>query len=216
MLALGRAVGGQLAALLAHSGGALSVGGLRAAAALSATRTFSAQPSPADLDRAAVSGGAAAAPAAPLPASPPCAVPRGLHWSFALAMHATLCCTSTTIGMLLRAGAAAGTGCRASARPAGVPRWCASFMVCLAPLPRTCRPQDVLETFRARDLVIERSTVQQAPINLEVRGLGRRLVNRVAGRWRPVGAAWAPVCGRSNNGLQASPLGWACRLRLLI
>lgn len=68
MLALGRAVGGQLAALLAHSGGALSVGGLRAAAALSATRTFSAQPSPADLDRAAVSGGAAAAPAAPLPA----------------------------------------------------------------------------------------------------------------------------------------------------
>lgn len=110
-------------------------------------------------------------------------------------MHATLRCTSTTIGMLLRAGAAAGTGCRACARPAGVPRWCASFTVCLAPLPRTCRPQDVLETFRARDLVIERSTVQQAPINLEVRGLGLGpglgLANRMAGVWRPVGAAWA-------------------------
>lgn len=68
-------------------------------------------------------------------------------------------------------------------------------MVCLAPLPRTCRPQDVLETFRARDLVIERSTVQQAPINLEVRGLGLGLglclANPVAGRWRRGGAAWA-------------------------
>lgn len=37
-----------------------------------------------------------------------------------------------------------------------------------AALPCLLPAQDALRTFRARDLVIERSTVRQPPINLEV------------------------------------------------
>jgi hypothetical protein len=90
MLALSRALGGQLATLLASQGGGALSGGLRAAAALSGTRLFSAQPSPADLERAAVSrvllqasrrGPAAARAALACPGdftghSPRCPVPR--------------------------------------------------------------------------------------------------------------------------------------------
>lgn len=116
MLALGRAVGGQLATLLAGGGALSGVGGLRAAAALSGTRLFSAQPSPADLDRAAVSrvllqrsrGGSAAAHAALTP------VPWGLHWSLAPLTHALLlrtCWHASVVLLEWAASAAQGLQC---------------------------------------------------------------------------------------------------------
>lgn len=125
MLALGRAVGGQLATLLAGGGALSGVGGLRAAAALSGTRLFSAQPSPADPDRAAVSrvllqrsrGGAAAAHAALTP------VPWGLHWSLAPLTHALLLCTCWHASVVLlgcAASAALGLQCPGK-RAAGTP-----------------------------------------------------------------------------------------------
>lgn len=117
MLALGRAVGGQLATLLAGGGALSGVGGLRAAAALSGTRLFSAQPSPADPDRAA----------------------------------------------------------------------------------------DVLETFRARDLVMERSTVQQAPINLEDLKFGTVFTDHMFVAEHEAGRGWSAPAIKPLGMLQMHP-----------
>ncbi len=80
----------------------------------------------------------------------------------------------------------------------------ASFILCCPSLHRS-RPllQDVLDTFRARDLVIERSTVQRAPINLEVRQ--DRLLGAGQIEWLPAAGAHVPHSGRLTGASKRRP-----------